>query len=219
MPWYVWKIGRGRATRYIVLLEEFPFSIPGGSSACVQLYDKSMRRIGSSSFRTGWRLMPGAASLRFSEELDRYVIVLTTLHVINGPHIAREFLAIGDDRARVVRLEDEKGTLLGNDYRFANSQIGSVPDATSEGEWLKILSSGSKPEMLEALEFLGGRHEDGSLRSTPSVQFEQTSYDQLFAQLISSPNISELVANLTKSGNKWIHEAARFAVSRESQDQ
>jgi hypothetical protein len=38
-PWHVWKTSGKGQTRYVVLLGSQLITIPGGSSACIQLFD------------------------------------------------------------------------------------------------------------------------------------------------------------------------------------
>jgi hypothetical protein len=68
-PWHVWKTSRNGLGRYIVLLGEPEMIVPGGSSACVLLFDGASKRISSWCFQTGWRISLDSASFEFSTDL------------------------------------------------------------------------------------------------------------------------------------------------------
>jgi hypothetical protein len=108
-PWHIWKIGRNDMRRYVALLGEPEIVVPGGSSACVLLFDGALKRRGSWCFQTGWRIDLDRASLEFATDLASDVIVLHMVRFINGRNVAKEYFAVGGDRLRFVRMENEKG--------------------------------------------------------------------------------------------------------------
>jgi hypothetical protein len=209
-PWHVWKTNRSGETRYIVLLGESLAIIPGGSSACIQLFDAAAKRIEGLCFQTGWRITLVDASIEYSDSLASDLVVIHTAPVVNGLNIAREYFAIKNDRIRVVRMENDKGELVQNEYVFPNYEIGVVPTASSADEWERLLGSKDKVDVLSALVFLGGRHVDG-----PDQDFgpgpHESKYAGLFEQLAGSARIGELIQTLGKSDNVWIRQAAALA--------
>jgi hypothetical protein len=93
-PWHVWKTNRSGQTRYVILLGEDLALIPGGSSACVQIFDAVAIRINSWCFQTGWRITLVSAAIEYSNDLASDLIVLQMARVINGRHIAKEYFAV-----------------------------------------------------------------------------------------------------------------------------
>src|SRR5437764_1348049 len=73
------------------LLGQSLIMIPGGSSACIQLFDGSGSKIGSWLFQTGWRINFLGASLEYSTRLGTDLVVLHVGPVINGLPIAEEY--------------------------------------------------------------------------------------------------------------------------------
>jgi hypothetical protein len=211
VPWYVWKT-HAVQTRYIVLLGESLGSIPGGSSACLQLFDAATNRINSWSFQVGWRANLLDASIEYSNELASDLIVFRTAPVVNGRNITKEYFALGNDRLRFIRLENDKGDLARNEYVFPNYEIGIAPDAHTVEQWSALLESKDKADVLSALVFLGGKHiDEPERRSLPGPH--ESNYAALFRELIGSPRIRELVEYLSNSDSEWIRQAALLAAT------
>lgn len=211
-PWHVWKATRDGQTRYIILLGAPEFIVPGGSSACVQVFDPLAKKLSSWSFQTGHRITFVDASIEHSSPLATDLIVLHMSRFINGRNIAKEYFALDHDRLRLIRLEDDQGKLTQNEYVFPNYEIGLVPDAKTVEEWARLLESGDKSDVLSALIFLGGRHLDGPDRGYGGGPGPlESKYAALFLQVIASPRIHDIIERLTNSDDEWIKEAAGLA--------
>jgi hypothetical protein len=209
-PWHIWKVSRGGQTSYIVLLGEDFGIVPGGTSACVQLFDSASKMTRSWSFQTGWRNQLTDASLAYSTELNTEMLVIRTTPLINGRRIVAEYFAISQDNLRLVRLEDSKGAAVQNEYVFPNFEIGIVPLAQSVQDWIGLLQSSDKSDVLSALVFLGGRHLDEQERmSLPEPR--ESKHAALFQRLLADAGIRDWITQLTKSDNQWIRDAAILA--------
>lgn len=209
-PWHIWKTNRDGVVRFVVLLGEPEILVPGGSSACVLLLDGGSHRINSWSFQTGWRITLNNASFDFSADLGSDMIVLHMSRYVNGRNVAKEYFALSGDRLRLVRLESDKGEAVQNEYVFPNFEIGIVPTGEMEEEWIDMLRSANKADVLSALVFFGGRHITEAQRGFASEPSE-SKYASLFEKLISSSRIRELIAGLSNSENEWIRQAAQLA--------
>ena len=210
-PWHVWKTNRNGQTRYVVLYGAGIWVIPSGSSACVHLLDAAGKKIKSWCFQTGWRIDLVNASFEYSGSLASDLLVLNTAQVVNGQNIRKEYFAIRDDRLQVIRLENDKGGVVQNEYVFPNYEIGMVPTATTLDEWVRLLESKDEAEVLSALTFLGGRHIDGRDRDFGPRPHTST-YAELFERLEENARIHTLVENLSKSDNEWIRQASALAL-------
>lgn len=209
-PWHVWKTNRNGVIRFVVLLGEPEIIVPGGSSACVLLLDGSLNRINSWCFQTGWRMTLDSASFDFSNDLGSDIIVLHMTRFINGRNVAKEYFALSGDRLRFVRMENDKGEAVQNEYVFPNFEIGIVPTGETDEDWIDMLRSADKPTILSALVFLGGRHiTEAQRRFAPEPA--ESRYASLFQKLISNARIRELIAGLSDSENEWIRQAAQLA--------
>lgn len=209
-PWHVWKTRRNGVIRFVILLGEPETIVPGGSSACVLLLDSRLHHINSWCFQTGWRITLDSASFDFSSDLGSDLIVLHMTRFINGRNVAKEYFTLSGDRLRFVRMENDKGEAVQNEYVFPNFEIGIVPTGETEQEWIDMLRSADKPNVLSALVFLGGRHITEAQRRFVAEPAE-SKYGTLFQKLISNARIRELIAGLSDSENQWIRQAAQLA--------
>ena len=164
---------------------------------CVQLFDRASTLVRTWSFPTGYRNVLKDASFDYSSDLDTDVLVIRTAQVINGRDVAAEYFAVGDDNLRLVRLEDSKGSVVQNMYH-PEAAIGVKPSVQSIEEWTDLLRSMDKSDVLSALVFLGGEH---------------PGYEPLFADLVYTKGVRDLIEQLTHSNNQWIREAAYLAWS------
>ena len=212
-PWYVWRANRQDVASYIVLLVKEEFDVPGSSSACVLLFDGKARRISDSCFRTGYRLSPNNASLQFSQLLARDVVVFQTTRFINGANIAKEYFAIIGDQVRLIRLEDDKGSPAPNPYYETHRTIGATAEIKTVDQWISMLESQDRTEVLSALLYLGGLHY-ADTPSTPTADaLAEVQDEHQFWQLYRNPRIRRLITNLTHSDNQWVRDAASLAAS------
>ncbi len=206
-PWHVWKVTRGGTMRYVLLAVSSEVIVPGGSSACVQIFDSVGIRLNTWCFQTGNRMTPEAAAFEYSYSLHSDVIVLNMTRFINGYDIAKEFFALKNDQLRFVRIENSKGEAVQNEYIYPNMEIGFAPSAKTEAEWMALLESDEKCDRLVALVFLGGSH----VWKTGVLPEKKSRYSELFLNLKSSPRIEAAIAALVKSSDPWIHQAAVLA--------
>jgi hypothetical protein len=209
-PWHVWKTNHNGVARYIVLLGAREVIVPGGSSACIVLFDGAPKRINAWCFQTGYRINLDSASFEFSTDLRSDLIALHMIRTVNGRDVAKEYFAMSGDRLYFVRMENDSGEAVQNEYVFPNFEIGIVPSATAEDEWVGMLKSTDKASVLAALVFLGGRHV-----AEPRRQFSpepaESNYADLFRQLIGSPRIHDLIADLSRSDDEWVRQGALLA--------
>jgi hypothetical protein len=208
-PWHVWKTSRNGQERYVLLMRQSVFSIPGSSYGAIQLFDRSGSRVRSWSFKIGSQMYADQATFEFSEDLNCNLITFQTKS-IKGRNIAREYFALKYDQLRLIRLEDDKGQAVQNEYLYPNNDIGLVPDAYSTFQWISMLESTDKSEVLSALTFLGGRFTDESMPRSPDLA-KETKYTGLFEDLMENSQVRELISALTKSDHPWIRQAAVFA--------
>ncbi len=215
VPWHVWRTVHGGQTRYIVLFGEKLFTHPGGSSACIQLFDGSARKINSWSFHTGWRIALTEASIEYSNELASYLVTLHTASESGSDGVAREYFAVSHDRVGLVRMENAEGVRVQNDYLFSN-EIGVMPEAKTVFQWSELLESDDEADVLSALVFPGGKHsDDPQRRPLPGPRLipgpHESKYANLYYELQKNEAIREQIRRLGNSDSQWIREAAVLA--------
>ncbi|MFN7923955.1 MAG: hypothetical protein U0Q16_27890 [Bryobacteraceae bacterium] len=208
-PRYVWTSNQSGRTRYFALLAESVMVIPGGSTARVVLLDAGGRQILGRSFQTGWRMTPGRATFRYSPGLGRDLVALDMERFANGRNIAREYFAISGDDLHLIRLEDDKREAVQNDCVYPNYEIGFAPPAKTVAEFVRMLESNDKTEVLAALVFLGGRHLTDSRRL--AFGYRESVHAQTFRTVIADARIQDLIARHRRSQSQWIRQYAELA--------
>lgn len=209
-PWRVWKTQHRGESRYVVLLGEDLGLVPGGTTASIQLFSARAEKIRGWSFQAGWRNRLLDASIEFSEHLAADVMVLRVAPVVNGRNIANEYFSIGDDQLRLVRIENDTGEIVQNEYVVPNYEIGLVPEVKTVSAWTRLLASQDKADVLSALTFLGVRHIREANRQFDGEP-QASNYAAVFEELLRDSRIRELIEQLRNSPNKWIREAATLA--------
>ncbi len=202
--WHVWRAAPKGLNRYIVLSAAQMGTIPGISTARVQLLDDTRTIVRDWSFQTGWRNLLVEAAFEYSSTLETYLIVLRTAAYPKGHDLTKEYFSISGDTLRLVRMEDDHGHVVQNEYVSPNAEIGVVPDAKTASQWIGLLESSDKTDVLSALVFLGGRH-----RTSP----EESPYDRQFRELMDNPRVQELIRQLKMSDSNWIQQAAALAAT------
>ena len=126
-PYYIWKVYAQKNTlRYVIVDAEQLQRIPGASRACISLFDEAGILVGSSEFSTGWRIdIKGMVKMQDSI-IGVPVIIISTRPFINGRDIARQYYALFNDNAVLVRLENSDGSITRNRYTTSNHCKGKV---------------------------------------------------------------------------------------------
>jgi len=192
LPWCLWKVDWGGKPHFLVLLIEGMMVIPGGSSGRIQILDEAARRVSGWSFQLGWRGDFRGASLIYSEEVGELEIVIQMQPVINGRNVCKEYFAVGAYPVRFVRMEDDKGEFVRNEY-VANFEVGIRPEGQKGNDWIAMLDSRRTADVLSALVYVGG-----GLGEPPPW----------------NPRFQEIALRLTKSTNQWVRKAALDAARR-----
>jgi hypothetical protein len=107
VPWHVWKTNHNGVTRYVVLLGEEEMIVPGGSSACVLLFDTASKPINNWCFQTGWRITLDSASFEFSSDLGDLIV----LHMVRLRLVANTRVRFRDQWSNCGRLPAVPGPL------------------------------------------------------------------------------------------------------------
>ena len=212
-PWRSWKTTLNGAARIIRFDRADPIVIPGASQGLVHLFDRAGTELGHWSFSTGWRLLLVNGSLESRPEVSAQVLVVQTGPFLMGRNVARQYFGFSGDRLRFIRMEDDTGAILRNNYNNPNHTLGIVPEAVTLDEWVGLLESHNGVDVLAVLTFIGGVHtkpEDAS----PSWEHEDISQAEMAQRLQRDVRICDLIARLSEADNDWVREAARLAIAK-----
>jgi hypothetical protein len=197
-PWHVWKTSVNGRTRYIFLLGAPLITIPGGSYACIQLFDASARRIGSWSFQAGWRIQLVDATFEYSAAVNDFLIVLHMAPVSDVGNVRKEKFAINNDRLRLVRVENDRADAIQNQYVHPYADdLRLAPHPASEDEWVALLESKDKVEVVSALSYLGERDDSDCLK-----------------RVLGDSRTRSIIEHLQEADNQWVKQAAMLAAAR-----
>jgi hypothetical protein len=215
-PYYIWRVYVQKKTfRFVIADGEQLQRIPGASRACMTLFDETGKLIGSDEFSTGWRIdIKGMVKMQDSI-IGVPVIVILTRPCMNGRDIARQYYALYNDSTVLVRLENSDGNITRNRYTTDNHVIGPTVKERSVEEWEAALLSTDEVEMLLALMWIGGIHDDPAKRGDhgPMPYWGESKYLEQINQLRKLELVQERLGSLMKSSNQWIREAAEIAAN------
>jgi len=226
-PWSVSAFRSGR-TAWILLAGYEGWAVPDISGMTIHRFSDTWRYLGSSTFRTGYRMflreaepvtIPslGVDAVRARTECAGPFGILpdgTRLPLFEQGMYQWQMYVLLDDRAALIRLEDDRHRMARNSYSTEIPMKGPVPPRRTAQEWARSLDSENPCEVLETLVWLTGFHLPSSKPRQENVNQESVEDSRLFEAVRDSPEIPAKLARLAASGNPWIREAARLPLYR-----
>ncbi len=209
-PWYVWYASGADTRHFIVFEGQHLYSYPGASCARIHAFDSTGGRIRQWEFSTGWRQDLDGATFSFSNELSAHLITIETVPGFRGRDVQKQYFAFGDERLQFLRIEDSKGNMLQNDYEYPNHTLGIVPENNTKDDWLTLLKSERRYDVLTALVFLGGKHLSPP-REDPTINLEEIGQARMVHELLGDKIVGRLIREHANSECEWIVDAAILA--------
>jgi hypothetical protein len=200
VPWYGWRSPPSQSGGGFLLFQvDRANTIPGECRAAVHFLDRSGELLYTAEFGTGNRIDIRSATLRREPLAGGWVLDVCSCGVI-GPDVARQVYGLPGGRVVLLRLENSAGRAV-PDLRNA---IGPVTPARTPAEWEKLVCSGKTMATLEALAWLGGgpRWNGPEWARDPTGQIET---------VLKRPGVQKALAELARSKNHWLAEAAALA--------
>jgi hypothetical protein len=200
VPWYVWRSPPSQGEGGFVLFQaNVANTIPGECRAAVHFFDRAGDLLYTAEFGTGNRIDIQSAALRREPLAGGWVLDVCSCGVI-GPDVARQVYGLAGGQVVLLRLEDSTGKSV-PDLRNA---IGPVTPARTPAEWETLVCSGKTMATLEALAWLGGgpRWNGPEWARDPTGQLEA---------VLKRPVVRKALAELARSENRWLAEAATLA--------
>jgi hypothetical protein len=189
-PWRVWRRDEPEGAGGYLLFQVRPcFMLPGGSWAAVHLFTGTGRLARTVLLATGYRMTPEEASARYDPAVGAFVIEVVSVGEYSS--VVRQFYGVRGVEVVLLRLEDEGGRPLANDYYTPHFTFGPEVASRAAEEWEEALASADQVRVLEALVWLGGRHREN---------------------LTPAPDVRRRVADLARSESRWVREAATLAL-------
>lgn len=197
-PLYVWKITR--QNRFVVFCLARMRTNRSGGAASIHLFDATGKRVAAWPFRTGNRLKLASAALVYSDSLRTDLIVFESTPVIDPQRAKRQYFAITADRLHFIRAEDDSGEMLPNVDSWPLETMGIVPEAKTADEWIALLQSENRVDVLAALVVIGGQHVD-----------KDPELIKMVGELRQNAQVRVLIERLRESDNAWIRQTAELA--------
>ena len=225
-PWILTAYGTPKTAW--VLVEAYPgYEIPDVSGMKVHFFDKSWTRVCSVSFPTGYRFFLNDVTIERRQGFDRPLIIAkaaSTGPFITSPGPKRPAFEQGDFQLQhyallntnlfIVRLEDNKGVLARNHYRWSTPPKGPTVSTRTKDEWIRCLESSNIVEQLSALVWLTGAH-------LPSHEARQVDHNQesvedskLFESVRDDPRTKPIMDRLRGDKTKWVQQYAALGILR-----
>jgi hypothetical protein len=211
-----------------VLVEAYPgHDIPDVSGMKVHFFDKPWASVCSVSFPTGYRLFLNEVTIQKRPGFDSPLIVAKATS--DGPFITSpglkspafeqgdfqtQYYALLQTNLFMVRLEDNKGILLRNHYRWRNPPNGpEVPTRTKE-EWIRCLESSNVVEQLSALVWLSGFHLASQVTRMADHNQQSVEDSKRFEAVRDDARTARIMNRLREDGNKWVQQYAGLGILR-----
>ena len=193
-----------------------PPVVPSASRLYFLLFDLNGNQVDSEMFDAGWRIDLSDANVRVSNEIGREIVEVSSVNVVRGTYAEKQTYALVGTSFELVRLENEKGQVVRNDYYAPNMRIGPDIKNWSSIEWKNSLFPSDPAKVLASLTWLNGVHINPG---RPPYDYGRIPYEDMAEaalndQLRSDKEIKNLIDGLLNSKNKWVREAARLSHDR-----
>lgn len=197
--------------RLLVLLERLPcIPHPGSSHLRLTVFDEPGRVSAESTFTTGHRCYLHDFTVDVSES-GSPLFVLRTGEEGLGPDVSKQVCALIDGRFSLVRVEDSDGFATRNRYYVSHFTCGPKAAGRTAAEWEADLFADDRLRVLRALVWLGGWHWDYRPDEKADRQQEDIAEVRLVREVREKQAVTARLAELAKSGDTWIREAAELA--------
>lgn len=211
-PEQVWDVRQPDDTALVVLLEKIPYvPHPGSTPVRMTAFDKFGMVVTETKFTTGHRCYLRDAAWEQSVDGIPLFVLHTRLGGGPGPDVGRQVYALVGGRFDLVRLEDSDGAVTRNRYYVRHFTCGPDTGGRTAAEWEADLFSNDRLRVLRALVWLGGWHWDHHPDDKPESQHEDFAEVRMVRELRAKRAIIDRLAELCKSDDPWIRDAAELA--------
>jgi hypothetical protein len=226
VPWSVAPIKSDHAAWvFIEGYEGYPH--PGMSAMRVHVFDANWRRLRNQTVPTGYRLRLVDVTIERNAALAQDLLVVKVAPFLSGlvgkegptPRrvwFQKQYYCLARDGLVLVRLEDSRGGLAQNDYRW--HPIGPPAPRRTEDQWVYSLESPDVASRLAALVWLTGLHLPSAQERKDSDNSESVEDSRLFESVRDDARAKRILRELRKHKNTWVKEYAELGLLRSSGD-
>ncbi|MDQ1522144.1 MAG: hypothetical protein QOE47_68, partial [Pyrinomonadaceae bacterium] len=225
-PWLLREFkATKRQTGYVLLDSQAVVFFPGQAIHYLYFFDARGKLLNLQFFTSGWRMMPGEATLVEDERAFPYLVVSAS--GIGGfafaPFIRQYYALRGGAESVLIRIEGKDGEALRNSYECLDAAIGPRITPRDADEWAAALTSTDEVEVLRSLMWFGGKHGDVEAseesamlpdEGRPPRQDKRLSkcpeVAAVGAKLFARADVKRTLDELAASLKEWIRQAAEL---------
>jgi hypothetical protein len=211
--WVLWKLQTDKGVRFVLVQNEAFMMIPSGSNLHVSMFSASGDLLSRTIIPTGWRRRPFDARVVTDKIPGEPLMMVRVGNVLFGGGGPDQFYAFLNDKPVLVRLEYEKA-LSANNYAHPNLTLGSEKEPRAKAELLSALSSRREAEILQALEWFSGEHDESLHQRPVNLYLEELDQALLYQSLCRDPATQSAIQSLTNHPHPWVAEAAAAALKK-----
>jgi hypothetical protein len=227
------RIETADGPRLVLLVSPTLLIMPGQQWHRLHLFDEAGSLRGSSDFSSGWRTYVNEVQITARGGVKAPLLKMS----VSGypQRAAAEYYALLGDRAVLVRLEGRDGKPVRNAYGCPYPSTGPPAPRRTAEEWARALASADAVEVLQALTWVGGRHESledlkeeqeqerrmleayhdppesssATLDRCPGAADDAVLYEAVRAR----EDVRLWLGELSKSKDAWVRQAAELALT------
>jgi hypothetical protein len=215
--WVVWKLNTDNGIRFVLVQSETYRVVPSGSNLHVSMLNSAGDLVRRTSVPTGWRRNPFEARIVLNELPGENLMFVRVANVLWGEGGPDQFYAFLNDKPVLVRLEHDNA-FLANDYTHPNITLGSEQERRTESELIRALSSKREAEILQALVWMSGAHDESPQQRPANLYLEELDQALLHQSICRSATTKTTVQALAKHRHPWVAEAAKHVLQKMSQE-
>ena len=210
-PWLICDIDRPDGARRRLLVScQTAFMVASQGKLLVRTLTPEGRVDWGAVLPTGWRSFPSACSPERSPDLRTTLLNVASAASING-RSTRQYYTLTKHGLELVRCAEMSvaGKAIRNAYSQHQFRLGPEPHERTLEQWVMMLGSKRKRRLLVALTWLGGIHLAGKQPDHP--QYESQEQAGLVRRVRADPRVNKLIAQMRRSQDRWVREAAELA--------
>lgn len=211
IPWHVWHFKKNGESYYVLFEANTSRPHPGSTWIRNTLLSPSGKMLSDSEFSTGHReYMQG---VELNSLIDgEYPIIVFKMSRVPFPKIPKQYYAKLGNRFDLIRLEDNEGKAMRNEYYVSHFQSGPNVPLQTEEAWEADLLGNDRLKVLRALVWLGGVHWNKPEERTVDKQGESAQFFKLVRKVRARPKVQARLKQLAAGKNVWEREAAVLAL-------
>ena len=186
-------------------------------------FDWRWRRLSKQGFPTGLTLLFKRADVEKSRELGEDVLVLRLLRGVRGTlvrppaeGIEHQIYAHSGGRLELVRVQNDQGELVRNDYREWVPDRGLRLKNWNHDVWLSSLKGKSDVARLATLVWLTGQHLSTASPRLGNYEEETVEESRDFETARDSSAIQQALKELKESPHPWVKSYVDLGILKDN---